>query len=84
MGDGTNLVIVLATELLNNAEFLLRMGLHPSEVIDGFDVAYKKTLEILDGELGISFCLLFVSYLTHLWSGPRTRHRQNRRPQSRS
>jgi T-complex protein 1 subunit theta len=52
MGDGTNLVIVLATELLSNAEFLLRMGLHPSEVIDGFDLASKKTLEILEGELG--------------------------------
>ncbi|KAI9030521.1 chaperonin Cpn60/TCP-1 family [Hyaloraphidium curvatum] len=51
MGDGTNLVIVLATELLNNAEFLLRMGLHPSEVIDGYDVASKKALEILE-ELG--------------------------------
>lgn len=51
MGDGTNLVIVLATELLSNAEFLLRMGLHPSEVIDGFEIAAKKALEILDGML---------------------------------
>lgn len=55
MGDGTNLVIVLATELLKNAEFLLRMGLHPSEVVDGFDVAHKKTLEVLNGMCSCDF-----------------------------
>jgi T-complex protein 1 subunit theta len=29
------------------AEYLLRMGLHPSEVIQGYHVAVKKALEIL-------------------------------------
>jgi T-complex protein 1 subunit theta len=31
-GDGTNLVISLAGELLTQAEFLIKMGLHPSEI----------------------------------------------------
>ena len=47
MGDATNFVVVFAGELLQNAEYLLRMGLHPSEVISGYQVAAKKALEIL-------------------------------------
>eukprot|EP00742_Colponemidia_sp_Colp-10_P000949 GILJ01001029.1.p1 GENE.GILJ01001029.1~~GILJ01001029.1.p1 ORF type:complete len:543 (-),score=112.98 GILJ01001029.1:275-1903(-) len=48
VGDGTNLVIVLAGELLTQAESILRMGLHPSEVISGYEKASKKAIEILD------------------------------------
>lgn len=49
MGDGTNFVIVFAGELLQQAEYLMRMGLHPSEVIEGYRAASKKALEIIDG-----------------------------------
>ncbi|KAJ3342365.1 T-complex protein 1 subunit theta [Gonapodya sp. JEL0774] len=48
VGDATNLVVVLAGELLAQAEFLLRMGLHPSEVIEGYELAAKKALALLD------------------------------------
>ncbi|KXS21660.1 T-complex protein 1 [Gonapodya prolifera JEL478] len=48
VGDATNLVVVLAGELLAQAEFLLRMGLHPSEVIEGYEIAAKKALEFLN------------------------------------
>ncbi|KAJ1548089.1 T-complex protein 1 subunit theta, partial [Nowakowskiella sp. JEL0078] len=48
VGDNTNFVIVFAGELLQQAEYLLKMGLHPSEVIQGFDVASKKALELLN------------------------------------
>ncbi|KAJ3378286.1 T-complex protein 1 subunit theta, partial [Entophlyctis sp. JEL0112] len=47
MGDATNFVVVFAGELLAQAEFLLRMGLQPAEIIDGYDVAVKKSFEIL-------------------------------------
>ncbi|KAJ3020812.1 UNVERIFIED_CONTAM: T-complex protein 1 subunit theta [Siphonaria sp. JEL0065] len=47
MGDGTNFVVVFAGELLQQAEYLLKMGLHPSEIIDGYEVAVKKAYEIL-------------------------------------
>jgi T-complex protein 1 subunit theta len=50
MGDGTNLVIVLAGELLVMAEYLLKMGLHPSEIIDGYTLASRKALEFLQGK----------------------------------
>eukprot|EP00741_Cyanophora_paradoxa_P009918 tig00000157_g9607.t1 len=48
VGDGTNTVIVIGGELLVQAESLLRMGLHTSEVISGYAKAGKKALEILE------------------------------------
>jgi len=50
VGDGTNLVLVLTGEFLSNAEQLLTKGLHPSEIITGYDKAGKRALELL-GEL---------------------------------
>lgn len=34
-GDATNLVVVLGGELLAQAEPMIRMGLHPSEIVSG-------------------------------------------------
>ncbi|KIM40816.1 hypothetical protein M413DRAFT_445621 [Hebeloma cylindrosporum] len=42
MGDATNLVLILGGELLKKAENLLIMGLHPSEVIKGYELASVK------------------------------------------
>uniref|UniRef100_A0A674K9B8 T-complex protein 1 subunit theta n=1 Tax=Terrapene triunguis TaxID=2587831 RepID=A0A674K9B8_9SAUR len=47
VGDGTNFVLVFAGTLLELAEELLRMGLSVSEVIEGYEKACKKALEIL-------------------------------------
>lgn len=49
VGDNTNAVIVLAGELLSKAEQLLRLGLHPSEVIQGYEIARDRALEIIEG-----------------------------------
>ncbi|KAK9469900.1 chaperonin Cpn60/TCP-1 family [Lipomyces arxii] len=43
MGDATNMVIILAGELLNQAESLIRIGLHPSDIIQGYELAEKFT-----------------------------------------
>ena len=48
MGDATNTVMILAGELLKRAESLLIMGLHPSEVIKGYELACAKALAELD------------------------------------
>ncbi|XP_041025599.1 T-complex protein 1 subunit theta [Juglans microcarpa x Juglans regia] len=48
IGDGANLTISFAGELLQNAEELIRMGLHPSEIISGYTKAINKTVEILE------------------------------------
>ncbi|CAJ2674436.1 unnamed protein product [Trifolium pratense] len=48
IGDGANLTISFAGELLHGAEELIRMGLHPSEIISGYTKAIAKTIEVLD------------------------------------
>lgn len=47
VGDGTNFVIIFAGALLEQAEELIRMGLSPMEVVEGYEVAMKKALEML-------------------------------------
>lgn len=47
-GDNTNFVIVFAGELLNLAEGLLKLGLHPSNIIQGYRRASAAVAEILD------------------------------------
>jgi len=48
IGDGTNFTIVFCGELLQNAETLIRKGLHPSEIVAGYLKAQEKALEILE------------------------------------
>lgn len=47
-GDGTNLLISLAGELMTQAQSLITMGLHPSEILIGYEKAAKKAMELLD------------------------------------
>ena len=49
MGDGTNMVIVLAGELLKKAEDLLRMGLKASDIVQGYEKAQNFALTCLEG-----------------------------------
>ena len=48
MGDATNMVLILAGELLKKAENLLIMGLHPSEIIKGYELASEKAQNELE------------------------------------
>ena len=48
MGDATNSVMILAGEMLKKAEQLLIMGLHPSEIIKGYELASTKALSELE------------------------------------
>lgn len=47
VGDGTNLVVTFAGELLSQAESLVRMGLHASDIIEGYKKASEKAIELL-------------------------------------
>lgn len=53
MGDGTNFVLILAGELLRQAEMLISLGLHPMEIVQGYELAREKALEQLE-ELSIA------------------------------
>jgi T-complex protein 1 subunit theta len=48
-GDNANYVLTLAGELMAQAAGLINMGLHPSEILIGYDKAAKKTYELLEG-----------------------------------
>ncbi|CCX10845.1 chaperonin Cpn60/TCP-1 family [Pyronema domesticum] len=48
MGDATNMVIVLAGEMLKMAEGLIRIGLHPSDIVAGYEKAQEFALKALD------------------------------------
>lgn len=47
-GDGTNFVLTLSGELMQQAENLIHEGLHPSDILVGYEKASKKCLELLD------------------------------------
>lgn len=47
MGDNTNFVIVFAGELLKNAEGLLKLGLKPTEIVEGYEKAYAQAVKYL-------------------------------------
>lgn len=48
MGDATNMVIVLAGEMLKKAEELIRMGLKTSDIVQGYERAQREALRVLD------------------------------------
>ena len=49
VGDGTTSAVVIAGELLKNAEDLLGQHVHPTVIAEGYRQAAAKSLEILSG-----------------------------------
>jgi len=49
VGDGTTTAVVIAGELLKNAEGLLNQGVHPTVIAEGYRMAASKALVMLDG-----------------------------------
>jgi thermosome len=47
VGDGTSTAVVIAGELLKNAESLLNQQVHPTVIAEGYQQAATKALEIL-------------------------------------
>jgi len=47
-GDGSNFVLSFAGELMVQAQRLIQMGLHPSEILIGFEKAAKKVYEEME------------------------------------
>ena len=47
-GDGTTSNVLIIGELLKQADVFISDGLHPRVAAEGFDLAKKKALEVLD------------------------------------
>lgn len=67
MGDGTNLVLILAGELLKRSEHLLTMGLHPSDVILGYEMALEKGREELASEFPPQYRSFIIGIEAYPW-----------------
>jgi len=48
IGDGSNFVVIFSGELLKKAEDMIGIGLHPSDIVSGYDKAIKKCLQYLE------------------------------------
>lgn len=46
-GDGTKTAVIFASNLIKNAIGLIRTGVHPTIVIEGYELALQKTYEML-------------------------------------
>lgn len=64
IGDNTNFVVVFAGELLQKAEYLIKMGLHPSEICLGYELARNRALTILPGKNMVT--TKYIQFLTSL------------------
>ncbi len=49
VGDGTTTAVVIAAELLKNAEGLLAQSVHPTVIAEGYRMAVAEALVMLDG-----------------------------------
>ncbi len=54
MGDGTTTVVIVAAELLKNADELVKQKIHPTTVISGYRLACKEAVKYLQEHLSIS------------------------------
>ena len=51
VGDGTTSVVIVAAELLKNAEELTRQKIHPTSIIAGYRLAMKESVKYIKEHL---------------------------------
>uniref|UniRef100_A0A8D0GFK1 T-complex protein 1 subunit alpha n=1 Tax=Sphenodon punctatus TaxID=8508 RepID=A0A8D0GFK1_SPHPU len=54
VGDGTTSVVILAAELLKNADELVKQKIHPTSIIGGYRLACKEAVRYINENLLIS------------------------------
>eukprot|EP00126_Sphaerothecum_destruens_P007246 Sdes_comp19760_c0_seq1m11801 len=54
VGDGTTSVVILASELLRNADELVKCKIHPTSIISGFRLASKEACKYIQDNLSVS------------------------------
>ena len=53
VGDGTTSVVILAAELLKNADELVKQKIHPTSIISGYRLACKEAVKFIKDQLTI-------------------------------
>jgi len=54
VGDGTTSVVILAAELLKRANELIKMKVHPTNIIMGFKIAAREACRFIEDKLAVS------------------------------
>jgi len=54
VGDGTTSVVIIAAELLKNADLLVKQKIHPTSIISGYRWACKLAVKYIQEQLSIS------------------------------
>ncbi|CAM6000973.1 unnamed protein product [Sphagnum balticum] len=54
VGDGTTSVVILAAELLKRANELIKMKVHPTNIIQGYKIAAKEACRYIEEKLSLS------------------------------
>ncbi|XP_064422734.1 T-complex protein 1 subunit alpha-like [Latimeria chalumnae] len=54
VGDGTTSVVILAAELLKNAEELVAQKIHPTSIISGYQIACREAVRYTNENLSIA------------------------------
>ncbi|XP_041360672.1 T-complex protein 1 subunit alpha-like [Gigantopelta aegis] len=54
VGDGTTSVVIIAAELLKNADELVKCKIHPTSIISGYRLACKEAVKYIQDNLTIS------------------------------
>ncbi|XP_055871821.1 T-complex protein 1 subunit alpha-like [Biomphalaria glabrata] len=54
VGDGTTSVVIIAAELLKNADELVKCKIHPTSIISGYRLACKEAVKYIQDHLTIS------------------------------
>jgi T-complex protein 1 subunit alpha len=63
VGDGTTSVVIIAAELLKNADLLVKQKIHPTSVISGYRWACKLAVKYIQEHLSIPVEELNKDYL---------------------
>jgi T-complex protein 1 subunit alpha len=53
VGDGTTSVVILAAELLKRANELIKIKVHPTNIISGFKIAAKEACRYIEDKLAV-------------------------------
>ena len=54
VGDGTTSVVILASELLKRANEMIKLKVHPTNIIAGFKIAAREACRYIEDKLAVS------------------------------
>ena len=74
VGDGTTSVVIIAAELLKNADELVKQKIHPTSIIAGYRLASKEAVKYIKEHLTLKvngpLNTLISTHCIHIYTAP--------------